>query len=240
MNKILSSILLTILLLSFVSCSTTQDSDINDINTTDDIKESAIDPSKTESITISSFVLDLIGADPVSGAEAYSVNSIIKNEDSSVTYYLTPAEKTEILAQMRSSLNSHLDSFINSTDHPFVKDISINADYNTVTITSTQTEFLEARDSVIAPSIYIPVITYVAFSQAEYKELSDFVLNFTVINETDGSVLGSFSYPSEETLDDNSSSQEESQSDDENASNESSESEGEKELPGVNRGDDIP
>ncbi len=228
------------LLLSFVSCGLLSSSQEADINIDAGTAENQIDPSKTETIILSEFIIDLIGTDPASVADAYNIDSVVKNEDGSVSYYLTPQEKANLLAQMRSSFNAHLESFVNSTDYPFVKDIKINSDYNEVTITTTATEYLPSRDDLIAPSIYIPAITYVAFSQSVDTDLEDFIISFTVINDEDDALISEFVYPYDKSAPSASSSSSEESSESSESSDEQESASSEKELPDVSRGDDIP
>ncbi len=248
MKKIFIYIFCTLSLLSLCACqSGNEDETSSLVSSSDDAQNSSseseselsendeptisIDPEKTQTIVLSNFVITTIGADPSDIAKSLNIDSVVKNSDGSVTYYLTPAEKTEILSTMRTSLSNYIASLKLSEDYDFIDDISINSTYDLVYINSTAEKYNKQTDTLIAPEIYIPVLTYVAFSAEEYRTFSDFEINFIVLNEDNSANLDEFSYPATLTPDNH---------DEESATDGESEDDTEKELPDVSRGDDIP
>ena len=147
---------------------------------------------RTEEVTISAEVLDLLDLDMALTARKLGLDTVTENEDGSCTVYMTEEEKAIILEQLERTLKREIDALPQSGLWPFLDKIAVSEDLKTVVLYTTEDRYTPERDSTIAPAVYLPCLLYKAFSG---ENTDRFKQEFIIRNE-DRVEIDSFRYPS--------------------------------------------
>ena len=205
LKKITSIFLALMLILSFAGCSQSNTDSTAGSNSspaqestaapTDESTEAAgIDVDEnllTVDITLPASIFegqDMAAFDADAYANEQEFISAKVNEDGSVTVSMTKGKHSELLDEMAASLDSAFAEFVNSEDTPYIKEITHNDDFTTVTMKVDKAAYESAFD--FTPfAIGVSVAMYQAFTENEYR------VEINIVDVATGDTINTIIYP---------------------------------------------
>lgn len=131
---------------------------------------------------------DMSAFDADAYADEQGFTSAKVNKDGSVTVTMTKAKHKELLDEMSASLDKDFQEFVNGEDTPYIKEITHNDDFTTVTMKVDKAAYKNAFD--FTPfAIALSVSFYQAFTETEYHVV------VSIVDATTGESIDSITYP---------------------------------------------
>lgn len=93
--------------------------------------------------------------------------SAVVNDDHSVTVAMTKAKHKELIDEMTASLNSSFSEYVEAEETPYIKDISHNDDFSSITIKVVRAEYENSWDMTTF-SVGFSAMFFQAFLDMEY------------------------------------------------------------------------
>jgi len=195
-KKITTIILTLILVLSFAGCSQ-KDSGTNagnDNGSTTESTSAKIDTDEkllSVDITLPASMFegqDMSSFDADAYADEQGFSSAKVNDDGSITVTMTKAKHTEMLDEMATSLDTTFAEFVNGEDTAYIKEITHNDDFTTVTMKVDKAAYENAFDFTPL-AIGMSVAMYQAFTETEYH------VEINIVDATTGETINSITYP---------------------------------------------
>ncbi len=125
-------------------------------------------------------------------ADAYAIEQGFKsakvNEDGSVTVTMTKAKHKELLKEMADSLDANFKEFVNGENTSYIKEITHNENFTTVTMKVDKAAYENAFDFTPL-AIGMSVAMYQAFIETEYH------VEISIVDAATGAAINSITYP---------------------------------------------
>lgn len=197
MFKKLTSIILSLLLiLSFTGCAQSGANSTagNNNGATTESTAAKIDTDEkllTVDITLPASMFegqDMSAFDADAYADEQGFLSAKVNEDGSITVTMTKAKHTEMLDEMATSLDTTFAEFVNGEDTAYIKEITHNDDFTTVTMKVDKAAYENAFDFTPL-AIGMSVAMYQAFTETEYH------VEISIVDAATGETINSITYP---------------------------------------------
>ncbi len=195
-KKITSIILAILLILSFAGCSQSG-ADSNAGNDNGSTTESTSSKIETDEKLLSVEIKlpaslfegqDMSTFDAAAYANEQGFKSAKVNEDGSVTVTMTKAKHKELLEEMANSLDTNFNEFVNGEDTPYIKEITHNDNFTSVTMKVDKVAYESAFDFTPL-AIALSVAMYQAFIETEYH------VEISVVDVATGATINSITYP---------------------------------------------
>ncbi len=134
---------------------------------------------------------DMENFDPDAYASEQGFISAKVNDDKSVTITMSKAKHNQILDEYRKSIAAAIAEFVNGEDTPYIKEITHDDDFTTVTIKVDREAYENAFDlTPFAIGIYAK--TYQVYTEIEFH------VDITIVDAENGDTIDTVSYPLEE------------------------------------------
>ena len=191
MKKLLLSVLVILLSLSLISCSSKKSG--ND-------KVKIDEKTNTVTVIISSKFFDLMNSSSFSSTqtpEQYcltmekegSVSKAVVNEDGSVTLTMSKENYDKLLTTMKTSLDQTIAGYTNGTTFPSIKEITYTDDLSEIKLTVDYEAFSNSMGSFAVLGLGLQGYLYRIFiGQSE-------TVKITYIDETTGKSVESYQFP---------------------------------------------
>lgn len=191
MKKLLLSVLVILLSLSLISCSSKKSG--ND-------KVKIDEKTNTVTVIISSKFFDLMNSSSFSSTqtpEQYcltmekegSVSKAVVNEDGSVTLTMSKENYDKLIATMKTSLDQTIAGYTNRTTFPSIKEITYTDDLSEIKLTVDYEAFSNSMGSFAVLGLGLQGYLYRIFTgQSE-------TVKITYIDETTGKSVESYQFP---------------------------------------------
>lgn len=192
MKKLTSIILAVLLVLSFAGCTQTNTDPSN--NNTGSSSDQGIQTDEkllTVEITLPASLFksqDMSTFDANAYATEQGFSSAKLNDDGSVTVVMSKAKHKELLKEMATSLDTSFSEFVNGESTPYIKEISHNDDFTTVTMKVDRAAYENAFDFTPL-AIALSVSMYQAFTETEYR------VEISIVDVATGNTIKTVVYP---------------------------------------------
>lgn len=195
-KKITSIILSLLLILSFAGCAQS-DADSTAGNDTGSATETTAAKIETDEkllsvdITLPASMFegqDMSSFDADAYADEQGFSSAKVNEDGSITVTMSKAKHKELLDEMATSLDTTFAEFVNGEDTAYIKEITHNDDFTTVTMKVDKAAYENAFDFTPL-AIGMSVAMYQAFTETEYH------VEISIVDAATGETINSITYP---------------------------------------------
>lgn len=191
-RRLLAIALIALIALAFSACTAT---DLDGAKLTVAAAErnnSLKSENQTITLTIPANVVKVAESYIKTEANNFGINDIEKNQDGTISYKITPAQKDELKKNIKAALFSCLQDV--KSQWSCIDSINIDADCTTVTILADKSKYTEPKDSFFL-SVYIPAITYLAINGSDAEELDNMQITFSFIDKSSYESIGNFVYP---------------------------------------------
>ena len=158
-------------------------------------------------------------------AKEQGADSVTQDPDGSFRYVMTATAHRRLVSEMRATLTENVSQIPNGENYPSIQSASLSDDLTALTLTADQEAYQNSNDRTIVRAVWPSLEIYYYFNK---EDPSDKSLAVTV-NDTEGAVIESFSWPEEEISEESSASSQgsESSSPSSDSSSEASSSESE-------------
>lgn len=157
-------------------------------------------------------------------AKEQGADSVTQDPDGSFRYEMTATAHRRLVSEMRATLMENVSQIPGGENYPSIQSASLSDDLTTLTLTADREAYQSSNDRTIVRAVWPSLEIYYYFNK---EGPSDKSLAVTV-NDTEGAVIESFSWPEEATEEPSASSQaSESSSPSSDSSSEASSSESE-------------
>lgn len=157
-------------------------------------------------------------------AKKQGADSVTQDPDGSFRYEMTATAHRRLVSEMRATLMENVSQIPNGENYPSIQSASLSDDLTALTLTADREAYQNSNDRTIVRAVWPSLEIYYYFNK---EDPSDKSLAVTV-NDTEGAVIESFSWPEEATEEPSASSQaSESSSPSSDSSSEASSSESE-------------
>ena len=157
-------------------------------------------------------------------AKEQGADSVTLDPDGSFRYVMTATAHRRLVSEMRATLTESVSQIPNGENYPSIQSASLSDDLTALTLTADREAYQNSNDRTIVRAVWPSLEIYYYFNK---EDPSDKSLAVTV-NDTEGAVIESFSWPEEATEEPSASSQaSESSSQSSDSSSEASSSESE-------------
>lgn len=195
-KKITSIILSLLLILSFAGCAqsgadSTAGNDTGSATETTAAKIETDEKLLSVDITLPASMFegqDMSSFDADAYADEQGFLSAKVNEDGSITVTMTKAKHKELLDEMAKSLDTTFAEFVNGKDTAYIKEITHNDDFTTVTMKVDKAAYENAFDFTPL-AIGMSVAMYQAFTETEYH------VEISIVDAATGETINSITYP---------------------------------------------
>ena len=158
-------------------------------------------------------------------AKKQGADSVTQDPDGSFRYEMTATAHRRLVSEMRATLMENVSQIPGGENYPSIQSASLSDDLTTLTLTADREAYQSSNDRTIVRAVWPSLEIYYYFNK---EDPSDKSLAVTV-NDTEGAVIESFSWPEEEISEESSASSQgsESSSPSSDSSSEASSSESE-------------
>ena len=157
-------------------------------------------------------------------AKEQGADSVTQDPDGSFRYVMTATAHRRLVSEMRATLTENVSQIPNGENYPSIQSASLSDDLTALTLTADREAYQNSNDRTIVRAVWPSLEIYYYFNK---EDPSDKSLAVTV-NDAEGAVIESFSWPEEATEEPSASSQaSESSSPSSDSSSEASSSESE-------------
>lgn len=157
-------------------------------------------------------------------AKKQGADSVTQDPDGSFRYEMTATAHRRLVSEMRATLMENVSQIPGGENYPSIQSASLSDDLTTLTLTADREAYQSSNDRTIVRAVWPSLEIYYYFNK---EDPSDKSLAVTV-NDAEGAVIESFSWPEEATEEPSASSQaSESSSPSSDSSSEASSSESE-------------
>lgn len=158
-------------------------------------------------------------------AKEQGADSVTQDPDGSFRYEMTATAHRRLVSEMRATLMENVSQIPGGENYPSIQSASLSDDLTTLTLTADREAYQSSNDRTIVRAVWPSLEIYYYFNK---EDPSDKSLAVTV-NDTEGAVIESFSWPEEEISEESSASSQgsESSSPSSDSSSEASSSESE-------------
>ena len=157
-------------------------------------------------------------------AKEQGADSVTQDPDGSFRYEMTATAHRRLVSEMRATLTENVSQIPTGENYPSIQSASLSDDLTALTLTADREAYQNSNDRTIVRAVWPSLEIYYYFNK---EDPSDKSLAVTV-NDTEGAVIESFSWPEEATEEPSASSQaSESSSQSSDSSSEASSSESE-------------
>ena len=157
-------------------------------------------------------------------AKEQGADSVTQDPDGSFRYEMTATAHRRLVSEMRATLMENVSQIPGGENYPSIQSASLSDDLTTLTLTADREAYQSSNDRTIVRAVWPSLEIYYYFNK---EDPSDKSLAVTV-NDAEGAVIESFSWPEEATEEPSASSQaSESSSPSSDSSSEASSSESE-------------
>ena len=188
-KKIASITIAAFLVLSFAGCAQNGGNGSTTESTSDKIDTDEKLLSVDITLPASMFEgQDMTNFDADAYADEQGFSSAKVNEDGSITVTMTKAKHKEILEEMATSLDANFAEFVNGESTPYIKEITHNDDFTTVTMKVDKAAYEGAFDFTPL-AIAMSAAMYQAFIETEYH------VEISIVDVATGEKINSITYP---------------------------------------------
>lgn len=195
-KKTTAIILALLLVLSFTGCTQTGANSTagNDTGATTETTSAKIETDEkllSVDITLPASMFegqDMSSFDADAYANEQGFSSAKVNEDGSITVTMSKAKHKELLDEMSTSLDTSFTEFVNSENTPYIKEITHNDDFTSVTMKVDKAAYENAFDFT-SLAIGMSVAMYQAFTETEYH------VEINIVDAATGETIKSITYP---------------------------------------------
>lgn len=157
-------------------------------------------------------------------AKEQGADSVTQDPDGSFRYVMTATAHRRLVSEMRATLTENVSQIPTGENYPSIQSASLSDDLTALTLTADREAYQNSNDRTIVRAVWPSLEIYYYFNK---EDPSDKSLAVTV-NDTEGAIIESFSWPEEATEEPSASSQDsESSSQSSDSSSEASSSESE-------------